>query len=192
MEQDSNFLISKKFNDKYDAFFKIEQHKNIENSFYALGVLLRSNHLKYKNTRPYNPKDVELIEKWDIETWTKVTWGADDIKADNVYEKEFEDALLSGVPYFEYLVSQAVKHKRPTWCMFGLIGMMQGTLNQNQYEVSTKEDLFTKEDFVRCLKYFSKCFLKQHQTDLQYLFHYFDERGYFLRVEMDSENIVIE
>ena len=118
------------------VFFQVESNKTIEKSIYALGVLIRSRHLKNKNIRPYNPKDYELVNEWDLDIWIKVTWGTDDIKEDEIYEMEFENVLKHGTPYFDYLLSQAVKNNRPAWSIFGLIGMMQGSLNQNAFLLS--------------------------------------------------------
>jgi hypothetical protein len=186
MEQDFKY-ISKRFNDKYDEFFKMEQHKTIENSFYALGVLLRSNHLKYKNIRPYNPKDLELLEFWDLEVWMKVTWGTDDQRDEEIYEEEFEKAMLNGISQYDYMISNAVKYNRPAWCMFGLIGMIQGCLNQNQFKIERPKDIFAKEDYIRCLSYLSPLFIQKYRRDLEFLFSYFDERNYQLCIDEIGE-----
>ena len=186
MEQDFSFL-SEVFNNKYEAFFRNENNKTIEKSLYALGVLLRSTHLTNKKTRPYNPKDYELITSWDLDVWMRVTWGTDDEKEDEIYEKEMEETVL---PYYDYLICNAVKYNRPSWALFGLIGMMQGSLNQNQFEVRSKDDVFMPEDFIRNIKYLPLDFLKLHKNDFTYLFSYFDEREYELTID-NSGNVSI-
>lgn len=184
MEQDFSYL-SKVFDDKYEAFFINENNKTIERSFYALGVLLRSTHLTHKKIRQYNPKDHELLDKWDLDIWTRVTWGTDDEKHDIIYEKEADETDL---PYYDYLISNATKYNRPSWAIFGLLGMMQGTLNQNQFEVKHQEDFFTKDDFIRNYNYLAIDFLIQNKDDLVYLFNYFDNRGFNLEIAISDNS----
>ncbi len=173
-------ILSKVFNDKYDLFFETEKNKNINSSFYALGVLLRSDHLKYKNIRPYNPKDEELSLEWDLNTWIKTTWGADDIKSHDEFEKEF-DIALKNKPYYDFLMIQAITNHRPPWCIFGLVGMMQGTLNRNKY-IHNDDNIFTKEDFIRNLLVLPHSFINQYKVDFEYLFNYFDEQDNRLKI----------
>lgn len=180
MEQDSKYF-SEVFNNKYTSLFNIEENKKIETSLYALGVLLRSTHLKEKNIRPYNPKDNELINNWDLDVWIKVTWGTDDIKEEEVYQKEFDEAI-NAMSEYKYMIINAIKYSRPPWAIFGIIGMMQGNLNRNQFLLTSDEDNLIKEDFIRCLEYLPIQFLHQYKSDLEYLFAYFDEGNYKLTI----------
>jgi hypothetical protein len=192
MEQDSKliFAMSGAFDAKLATFYQNIEHKNITFFIYALGLKLRSYHLKFATgdaVAPYAPIFKPL---WDLDTWTKVTWGTDDVKDDDESGRDFDTALES-IPYYDYLIPNAVKYNRPAWALFGLIGMMQGSLNQNQFEVRNKEDVFLKEDFIRCIKYLPTSFIEQYKNDLKYLFRYFDERNFKLIIT-SIENISID
>ena len=188
MEKDSK-TISEVFNSKYADFFKSEDNKTIERSWYALGVLLRSNHLKEKKIQPYNPKNHELINEWNLETWQRATWGTDDTKPAEVYEKEADETDLS---HYDYLVSNAVKYHRPAWVIFGLLGMMQGQLNCAYFEAgSLQQGSFDKNDYISAASYLSSDFLSTYSSDLLYLFSYFDEAGCTLVIDTIKASLII-
>ena len=90
---------------------KLKGVYSIKKAIYVLGVVIGSRHLKNKNIRPYNPKDYELVNEWDLDIWIKVTWGTDDIKEDEIYEMEFENVLKHGTPYFDWYDARFIKSK---------------------------------------------------------------------------------
>ncbi|MCA6365215.1 MAG: hypothetical protein IM638_19440 [Bacteroidetes bacterium] len=127
---------------------------------------------------------------WDLDIWIRTTWGTNDLKDNDESSNEF-DLAMQTTAYFDYLISQAVKYNRPAWSIFGLIGMMQGTLNENKFKVSNPENKLNKNDFVRCLKYLSHDFLEKFSADLIHLFSYFDERGYRLNISTDGNEVAV-
>lgn len=187
MGQDFN-----EFDNKRKSFFEKLNKEDINLFLYELGVRLRSYH---HNT--INEKSLSILKPyvnvykpfWDVEVWQNVTWGLDDSELDIEEKTVLLDKALEEMNYYDYLVSNAVKFNRPDWSIFGLIGMMQGTLNNNKLEVSNKEDFFDKEDFIRCLKYLPPQFLKKFKEDIIYLFNYFDERGIELFIDLDCHEI---
>lgn len=183
MEQDFNRQASALFDVKREAFYKRIKENDINSFMYVFGVNLRSYHHQFKSFDLVAPYAQIFKPYWNIDIWSKVTWGADDVKIYEIYEEEFEKAMLTGVSQYDYMVSNAVKYNRPSWCLFGLIGMTQGCLNQNQFEVKREKDIFNEKDFIRCLSYLPVSFLKQYKGDLEYLFSYFDERGFKLMID---------
>jgi hypothetical protein len=189
MGQDSKLAIemSTLFDVKLAKFYKALEHENICSFMYAFGIKLRSRHLQYATGDSIIPYVQIFKPLWHLDIWIRATWGTDDVKSDEVYEKEADETHLA---YYDYLISQAVKYNRPAWSIFGLIGMMQGSLNQNAFPIE-KHEIFTKEDFLRCIKYLPADFLKKHKDTLEYLFSYFDERNYKLIIDLNEDYISI-
>jgi hypothetical protein len=184
------YKLSKSFDIKRTDLFNSLRHTDINKFIYTLGITLESRHLtslEFGKVDKYAPIFKNL---WDGEIWRRVTWGTDDIKNNEESTDDFDHAMAT-ISYFDYLISQAVKYNRPDWSIFGLIGMMQGTLNQNQFDVISTENILTKDDFTRCIKYLSLDFLNKYSSDLMYLFSYFDERGYRLIIQNTDTGIDI-
>ncbi len=183
MEQDSRKHSSLLFDEKIERFYKRLADKDINAFMYAFGINLHSYHHEHKNLNLITSYASVFKALWNVEIWSRVTWGADDIKTEDMYEKEFDEAMVKGQGYFDYLINQSIKYNRPDWCMFGLLGMMQGTLNRNQYEVADKESIFTQDGFLSNIKYLPESFLRKYKNDLESLFTYFDERNYKLIID---------
>ncbi|MCA6392175.1 MAG: hypothetical protein IM607_12375 [Cytophagales bacterium] len=183
------YKLSKSFDIKRTDLFNSLRHTDINKFIYTLGITLESRHLsslEFGKVDKYAPIFKNL---WDGEIWRRVTWGTDDMKNNEESSDDFDQAMAT-MSYFDYLISQAVKYNRPAWSIFGLIGMMQGTLNRNHFEVMNNEYKLDKIDFIRCLKYIDTEFWFWFANDIMHLFTYFDECGYKLVIKKEEGEIL--
>lgn len=194
MAQDFNLaqLLSEKFNKKSLEFYKSLHPENINYYMYKFGVGLKSYHLTYKDGDIILPYVSTFKPLWNLEIWQRANWGTDDTKPAEVYEKEFDDAMIEGVSEYDYLVSNAVKYHRPAWVIFGLLGMMQGQLNCAYFEAgSLQQGSFDKNDYISAASYLSSDFLSTYSSDLLYLFSYFDEAECTLVIDTIKASLII-
>lgn len=190
MEQDSNKDLSLAFDSKREGLLQTISSKDINAYIYILGITIGSRHLSQKKLEIIGNNASNYKSLWDVNVWMRTIWGTDDYKTNMESSNDFDKAMET-TKYFDYLISQAIKYNRPDWSIFGLIGMMQGTLNENNFEINIPENKLDRNDFIRCLKYLSFDFLEKFGSDLEYLFSYFDERGYKLIVQKVDQGMSI-
>jgi len=187
MEPDFERKNSELFDARRQEIYSSLTHDDINSFMYVFGVNLKSYHHKTKSFEIVQPYASIFKNQWDLDVWIRVTWGTDDLKDENLYEREMDETNLT---YYEYLVVNAVKNNRPIWSWYALIGMMQGTLNQSKFELNTADEILTEHMFTRLLGCFPDSFLKNHAKKLETLFLFFDECGY--KLTLDDSGIRIE
>jgi hypothetical protein len=179
--------LSRTFDERRSKIYATLQLDNINYFMYITGITLGSYHLKHSIHDPVFPYSSIFKPLWDSEIWTRVTYGIDDREREQeIIDQEFHEVTI---PYFDHLISKAVEYDRPTWAIFGLVGMMQGALNENAFDVSQSYK-WKCDDFIRCLKYLKSELLIEIRASLEYLFAYFDERNYTLSIS-ENEGITI-
>ncbi len=182
---------SEQFKENYINLFLVQKHHNVNYGMYAYGLTMFSYHNR-SNEIDYNPIKNFSGKEWNNELHRRINWGATDL--DNIddvetYSAKF-DIETSLIDTNEYLIKRAIELNRPDWSLFYLIGNIQGRLNYNGTIVKEYE-IFTKEDFIRCLSYLSIHFFNKYKIDLEYLFNYFDERGLKLKIEIHNNEFSI-
>jgi hypothetical protein len=185
MEQ--NFSL---FKEKQINFFKVANNNNLNYGMYVYGLTMSSYHNR-SNEIEFNPIKDFVGKEWDQKLLRRIKWGATD---ETNIDEDFEnysikfDKETEFIDTNEYLIKRAVELKRPNWSLFYLLGNIHGRLNYNKTKVKDYE-IFTKDDFIRCLNYLSKDFLTAFQKDLIYLFNYFDERELQLSINLKNNEI---
>jgi len=145
---------SSQYKENYINFFKVERNNNLYYAMYAYGLNMFSYHNR-SNEIEYNPVKKYVGKEWDHKLHRRINWGATD--EDNIdddfdnYSIKF-DKETEFIDTNEYLIKRAVELNRPDWSLFYFIGNIQGRLNYNRTNVKEYE-IFTKEDFIRCLNY---------------------------------------
>jgi hypothetical protein len=82
-------------------------------------------------------------------------------------------------PYY-WRITKAKEYNRPEWGFYFLFGMVQGLFNSGT---------ITLNRLVTYINLFPVEFLNKNRTKIEYIFNFFDERGYLLTI---GEKIILE
>ncbi len=158
------------------VFFSHYKNINFNYHVYKFGLDLNSIH--YKKTKKYwyemvSPVGHIFREKFNDPLLDSVHFGRD---LNNELDENESDKYD---PYY-WRITKAKEYNRPEWGFYFLFGMIQGLFNAGT---------ITLNRLITYINLFPKEFLKSNRTKLEYIFNFFDERGYLLTL---AEEIILE
>uniref|UniRef100_UPI00404AEB8C hypothetical protein n=1 Tax=Fulvivirga sp. TaxID=1931237 RepID=UPI00404AEB8C len=85
------------------------------------------------------------------------------------------DFTIPGRSEFEYMLRRAVEFNRPNYCVFFILGLMKGSVN---------ERIISESDYRDLLKLIPEVIIDSYKEELIDVNNYFDEIGFVLSREM--------
>ena len=161
-----------------EFFFGFEKNRTLNNHFYHLGLLFDSNHYKKGErwrSEIFTPTRDIYSGKVDYEIILSVQLGKD---LNNEYDEKESDKYD---PYY-WSINKAIEYKRPVWAFYMFLGNLQGLINGNR---------ITEERMIQYLQLFPKEIIQAEKVRLQYIFNFFDERGFLLSLSDVPELIKV-
>lgn len=150
-----------------ELFFELEKNRTLNYHFYHLGLLFDSNHYKKGErwrAKIFTPTRDVYSGEIDYEIILSVQLGKD---LNNEYDEKESDKYD---PYY-WRIIKAIEYERPDWAFYMFLGNLQGLINGNR---------ITEERMIQYLELFPEKFIQTEKDRLQYIFNFFDERGFLL------------
>ena len=149
-----------------EYFFSKSVNRTLENAYYHFGLLFESSHYQRNELWKTIYKPVKELFKGviDSETILSVQLGKD-------LNHEYDERESDKYDKYYWRIIKAIEYKRPSWVFYMFLGNLQGLINGNR---------ITEERMIQYLQLFPKEIIQAEKVRLQYIFNFFDERGFLL------------
>lgn len=164
------------FKESIRIFFSHPKNITLNYHFYLFGLKFESSHF-------------EMKEKWrkEMVSPTRHIFGGktDNRLIDSVHfgrdlNNELDENESDKYDPYYWRITKAKEYNRPEWGFYFLFGMVQGLFNSGT---------ITLNRLVTYINVFPVEFLNKNRTKIEYIFNFFDERGYLLTI---GEKIILE